>query len=66
MPGDSVGVGRGLPARLSNFDVRLHATPLLAQSRDEPSAYEVLAAAAPGGEVTVNPSDRAEASPERR
>jgi hypothetical protein len=37
----------------------MHATPLLAQSLDEPSAYEVLAEAAPGGELAVSASDRA-------
>ena len=35
------------------------AAPLLAQSLDEPSAYEVLADAAPGGTVVVSASDRA-------
>jgi heme oxygenase (mycobilin-producing) len=44
---------------LSTYDVRVHATPLLAQSLDEPSAYEVLADVAPGGAVTVATSDRA-------
>ena len=33
--------------------------PLLAESVDEPSAYETLASAAPGGEVVVAASDRA-------
>lgn len=45
---------------LSSYEVKLHATPLLAQSLDEPSAYEVLAEAAPGGTVTVGASDRAD------
>lgn len=54
---ESVGAYR---RALGNFDVKLYATPLLAQSLDEPSAYEVLAAAAPGGTVTVHTSDRAE------
>jgi hypothetical protein len=44
---------------LGAFDVRVNATPLLAESVDEPSAYEVLAAAEPGGAVTVRESDRA-------
>jgi hypothetical protein len=44
---------------LGDFDVKVKATPLLARSVDEPSAYEVLASAAPGGEVTVSASDRA-------
>jgi hypothetical protein len=33
--------------------------PLLAESVDEPSAYEALATAAPGGAVVVAESDRA-------
>ena|SRR6266545_392447 len=44
---------------LSSFDVKLHATPLLASSLDEPSAYEVLAEVEPGGALTVATSDRA-------
>lgn len=60
---ESVGAYR---RALGDFDVRVRATPLLAQSRDEPSAYEVLAAADPGGEVTVSTSDRAEAESEGR
>ena len=44
---------------LGGFDVKVQATPLLAQSIDEPSAYEILAAADPGGPVTVSASDRA-------
>jgi hypothetical protein len=44
---------------LSTFDVKVHATPLLAQSLDEPSAFEVLAECAPGGGLTVTASDRA-------
>ncbi|HLL65607.1 MAG TPA: antibiotic biosynthesis monooxygenase [Micromonosporaceae bacterium] len=46
---------------LSSYDVKVHATPLLAQSADEPSAYEVLADADAGGEITVAISDRADA-----
>ncbi|WP_018349251.1 antibiotic biosynthesis monooxygenase family protein [Longispora albida] len=42
---------------LSNFDVKMYATPLLAQSIEEPSAYEVLASLAPGGELTVAEGD---------
>jgi heme oxygenase (mycobilin-producing) len=53
---ESVGAYR---RALSSFDVKVHATPLLAQSLDEPSAYEVLADAAPGGTVVVSASDRA-------
>jgi hypothetical protein len=43
---------------LGHFDVKVTATPLLATSRDEPSAYEVLAEAEPGGEVRTHGSDR--------
>ncbi|GAA2578823.1 hypothetical protein GCM10010399_05710 [Dactylosporangium fulvum] len=53
---ESVGAYR---RALSNFDVKMYATPLLAQSLDEPSAFEVLASVAPGGELTVTASDRA-------
>lgn len=49
---------------LGDFDVRIAAVPLLAESLDEPSAYEALAAADPGGPVTVAESDRV-ANPER-
>ncbi len=43
------------------FTERAHAalTALAAQSVDEPSAYEALASAAPGGAVVVAESDRA-------
>ncbi len=44
---------------LGDFDVKVNAVPLLAQSVNEPSAYEALAAAAPGGEVTTRGSDLA-------
>ncbi|MEJ3746577.1 antibiotic biosynthesis monooxygenase [Actinomycetes bacterium KLBMP 9797] len=53
---ESVGTYR---RALSDFDVKIHATPLLAESLDEPSAYEALATAAPGGPVVSAPSDRA-------
>lgn len=53
---ESVGTYR---RALGAFDVRVHATLLLAESLDEPSAYEVLASAEPGGPVTTSPSDRA-------
>jgi heme oxygenase (mycobilin-producing) len=49
---------------LGGFDVKVHATPLLAESLDEPSAYEPLARAEPGGPVVVAASDRA-ADPNR-
>lgn len=45
---------------LGAFEVKVNATPLLAGSADEPSAYEVLASTPPGGELTVHPSDLAE------
>lgn len=45
---------------LGDFNVKVNATPLLARSLAGPSAYEVLAAAPPGGDVAVSGSDRAE------
>jgi heme oxygenase (mycobilin-producing) len=42
---------------LGDFDVRVNAVPLLAQAHNEPSAYETLAAAAPGGQITTAGSD---------
>ena len=53
---ESVGTYR---RALGAFDVKVTATPLLAESLDEPSAYEVLAEAGPGGQVTTSASDRA-------
>lgn len=53
---ESVGTYR---RALGAFDVRIYATPLLAESVDEPSAYEQLATAPPGGDVTIAASDRA-------
>ncbi len=53
---ESVGAYR---RALSAYDVKVTATPLLAQSLDEPSAFEVLARAEPGGPVTVTESDLA-------
>jgi hypothetical protein len=53
---DSVGSYR---RALGAFEVRVHAVPLLADSVDEPSAYESLAEAAPGGAVATRTSDRA-------
>jgi quinol monooxygenase YgiN len=53
---ESVGAYR---RALGAFDVKIHATPLLAESLDEPSAYEVLASAEPDGAVRVAASDRA-------
>jgi hypothetical protein len=53
---ESVGTYR---RALGGFDVKVNATPLLAHSIDEPSAYETLAAAEPHGAVVVAASDRA-------
>jgi hypothetical protein len=53
---ESVGAYR---RALGGFDVKMHATPLLSESVDAPSAFETLASAAPGGEVVVTASDRA-------
>ena len=53
---ESVGAYR---RALGGFDVKVHATPLLAESVDAPSAFETLASAEPGGEVVVTASDRA-------
>lgn len=44
---------------LGRFDVKVNATPLLARSLMEPSAYETLAHAAPGGRIEVVTGDRA-------
>jgi heme oxygenase (mycobilin-producing) len=54
---DSVGTYR---RALGDFTVKVEATPLLAESLDEPSAYEALALAEPGGEIRVAASDRAQ------
>jgi hypothetical protein len=53
---ESVGAYR---RALGGFDVKVHATPLLSESIDEPSAFETLASAEPGAEVVVATSDRA-------
>src|SRR3954453_12291547 len=53
---ESVGAYR---RALGGFDVKVHATPLLSESIDEPSAFETLAAAAPGAAVVVATSGRA-------
>jgi hypothetical protein len=52
---ESVGAWR---RALGGLDVKLHATPLLAQSIDEPTAYEVLYDAT-GASVVERSSDRA-------
>jgi hypothetical protein len=43
---ESVGAYR---RALGGFDVKVHATPLLSESLDEPSGFETLASAEPGG-----------------
>ena len=55
---ESVGAYR---RALGTVDVKVHATPLLAQSVDEPSAYEVLVRAEPGGSAVRSDSDRSAA-----
>jgi hypothetical protein len=57
---DSVGTYR---RALGDYAVRVEAAPLLAESLDEPSAYESLAVAGPGGEIRVATSDRAQERP---
>ncbi|HEY2790951.1 MAG TPA: antibiotic biosynthesis monooxygenase family protein [Micromonosporaceae bacterium] len=54
---ESVGAYR---RALGGFDVKVTATPLLAQSLDEPSAYEILARTDIGGSVITTSSDRAD------
>ncbi len=53
---ESVGAYR---RALGGFDVKVHATPLLSESLDEPSAFETRARAEPGAAVVVVASDRA-------
>jgi quinol monooxygenase YgiN len=53
---ESVGAYR---RALGGFDVKMTATPLLAESLMEPCAFETLAEAEPGGEVQTRASDRA-------
>ncbi|MFV2019105.1 antibiotic biosynthesis monooxygenase family protein [Micromonospora sp. LOL_023] len=53
---ESVGTYR---RALGAFEVKVHATPLLAASRDEPSAFEALVTALPGEEPATHTSDRA-------
>jgi heme oxygenase (mycobilin-producing) len=52
---ESVGAYR---RALGAYDVKVHATPLLAQSLDEPSAYEVLARTDGSATVVTTTSDR--------
>jgi hypothetical protein len=44
---------------LGNYEVKLRATPLLGAALDLPSSFESLVEAAPGGDTTTSPSDRA-------
>jgi hypothetical protein len=54
---DGVGAYR---RALSTYQVKVAATALLAQAREEAGAFEVLVAAdGPGGELTATASDRA-------
>src|SRR5947209_5377228 len=43
---------------LGNYEVKLHATPLLGLALDVPSGYEALLDVAPGGDATAHRSDR--------
>jgi hypothetical protein len=53
---ESVGAYR---RALGGFDVKVTATPLLALSVDEPSAYEILATTDDDGALVTSASDRA-------
>lgn len=53
---ESVGAYR---RALGGFDVKVYATPLMAQSIDEPSAFEILARTDESGTVISTGSDRA-------
>ncbi len=48
---------------LGSYDVKLRATEVLGQALPEPSAFEVLGTAEPGGTTTIHGSDRAESGP---
>jgi quinol monooxygenase YgiN len=54
---ESVGAYR---RALSNAEVRIGTAPLLRWAVNEPSGFEVLAGARPGGELTAGTSDLAE------
>lgn len=43
---------------LGNYEVKLHATPLLARAVDVPGGFEPLLDIAPGGVAAVRESDR--------
>lgn len=55
MEWSSVGAYR---RALGSYDVKVRGTVVLGRARPEPSAFEVLASAEPGGPVTVRDSDR--------
>jgi heme oxygenase (mycobilin-producing) len=57
---ESVGAYR---RALGAFDVKVNASPLLAGSVDEPSGFEVLVQAGPGGPVETLASDLAAEAP---
>ncbi|PZS14983.1 MAG: antibiotic biosynthesis monooxygenase, partial [Pseudonocardiales bacterium] len=44
---------------LGGYEVKLHATPLLADALDLPSSFEALVEVAPGGAAASRASDRA-------
>jgi heme oxygenase (mycobilin-producing) len=44
---------------LGSYDVKLHATPLLAEAIEMPSSFEALVEMAPGGAVVRRASDHA-------
>jgi hypothetical protein len=44
---------------LGAYEVKVHATPLLAESVDVPTAFEPLVEVAPGGAALMRDSDRA-------
>lgn len=43
---------------LGNYEVKLHATPLLADAVDVPGGFEALLDVAPGGAAAIRESDR--------
>jgi len=45
---------------LGNYEVKLHATPLLASAVDVPGGFEALLDVAPGGAAVAHDSDRVE------
>jgi hypothetical protein len=51
---------------LGNYQVKLHANPLLGEARDLPTGFEGLVDVAPGGVVALHDSDRtADGEPHR-